>query len=151
MTDDEIEEMRGKLVGYAWKLCGDPWAAEDLVHDAFTRCLARYGRLESPVLYATIRNLWIDETRRRQRRHVSLFEFDELAVIGDPHDGVRDRDVLLVLGTLTARHSTVLLDLYVAGRSMDEVAAREGITRSGVKGLSGRAKRCFLKAWMEAA
>ena len=69
---DEIEPLRRDLFRYSLKLTGNPFDAEDLVHDgmlkAFSSMASHQKPLSSPKPYLLriISNLWIDSIRRSQ-------------------------------------------------------------------------------------
>ena len=89
-------------------------------------------------------NTWYDELRKRQRRprQDSLSEFETIR-----RDETLTVEVVDCLSAIPPRYAALLIDLYVLGRTMDEIGAHDGITRGGVKGLSARAKSSFRQAW----
>lgn len=63
---------RDSLMTHARRLTRDPWEAEDLVQETLTRAYTRLDTLTDPTtarawLHAILRNLFINEYRRRER------------------------------------------------------------------------------------
>lgn len=88
---EELIALLPRLRGFAFGLARSPDAADDLVQAACERALraeAKWipgSRLDS-WLFQIIRNLWIDETRRRRTRGQEV-DATEFPIVGE--DGVR--------------------------------------------------------------
>lgn len=143
--DDGLREAwRGhadELYGYACRALGDPGAAEEALQETFVRAwraAARYDgeRPLRPWLFAILRNVVVDEARRRGTRPVPQDVLEPGPDReGDPLD--RAMDGWLVdeaLRRLGPEHRTVLVETYFRGRSYAEVALQlsipEGTARS---------------------
>jgi RNA polymerase sigma-70 factor (ECF subfamily) len=120
---------------YACSLTGDPQRGEDLVQEAFVRLMsdAREGLRESvrPFLYAIVRNLARDESRRSriERGHAPALalratrtEFADIAALKR-----LEQTVTAALDQLPEeQREAVILKVYV-GMTFDEIAELCGI------------------------
>jgi RNA polymerase sigma-70 factor (ECF subfamily) len=131
---------------FAWGLCGDRSAAEDLVSETFTRLLTRAPRIQTRTalayLLAVARNAYLSG-RRRQRREVPLAE--ELRAPGnDPlsrlDDQARLASVLLAVHDLPESERAALLLRVDHDLSYDEIASALGISVAAAKVRVHRAR-----------
>jgi RNA polymerase sigma-70 factor (ECF subfamily) len=131
---------------FAWGLCGDRSAAEDLVSETFTRMLTRAPRIETRTalayLLAITRNAYLSG-RRRQRREVPLAE--ELRAPGnDPlsrlEDQARLASVLRAVRHLSESERAALLLRVDHDLSYEEIASALGISVAAAKVRVHRAR-----------
>jgi RNA polymerase sigma-70 factor (ECF subfamily) len=111
------QEHRQGLFGLALTIAADAAAAEDAVHEAFTRCFSR-SRLPDgdPVayVYAAVRNAAVDQQRRRNRapRPVDPADLPPMPVLAAEAE-VDDEALAQALATLTeAEREVVLLKIW---------------------------------------
>jgi RNA polymerase sigma-70 factor (sigma-E family) len=107
----------GRAVALARLLTGDPFAAEDLAHDAFIRAAGRFGRLRDPAAFdAYLRRVVVNLCRMRFRR--LRLERRQHAVGGDqiaqPAPEIEERDELweLILRLPYRQRAAVVLRFY---------------------------------------
>lgn len=126
----------------------DRQAAEDAVHDALVRLLARRRRPDDPRAYVmrAVRNAAIDIVRNRRREELVQQEF--LVAADGPSCGISPRTLAEAFGALRrAERETIVLHLY-ADMSFREIA---GLRRRSINTVTawyrrGLAKlRTFLK------
>ena len=139
---------RGDLFGCALKLTGNPFDAEDLVHDAllkgFAAMPAQYGRVYSPraYMFRILTNLWIDQTRRA--RPVATVEeahdMEDTAMAADDTVAVREAAETL-LAVLPPRERAALVLKELCGFSHRDVAELLSSTESAVKTALHRGRR----------
>ena len=155
--DECIRDIRSTLNAIAMRLAAHPADADDLVHDALERGLRRCGELPDHAnlqawLVAILRNLHTDEYRRRKRRPTDEYVDAEWAAeSATPIESWR-----FVAGTELREAIRALepgiRDTYVLhairGMSYDDVAARQGISKSTVGTRLFRA-RAKLKAILQ--
>lgn len=127
---DLIEPLIPALRRYAWALCRDQHAADDLVQDCLERALSRWllrrpgGNLRS-WLFAILHNGFVSSRRQAARRgaHMSL---DERAPeLGEPavqESAMAVRDLLVALDTLPDEQRAVLLLVGIEDLTYDEAA-----------------------------
>jgi RNA polymerase sigma-70 factor (ECF subfamily) len=127
--------------GLALKILSNAELAEDVVQEAFWRVWKRAGTFQSssgqftPWLFGIVRNLCIDELRRRQARPAALLsDPDEQALHAIP-DAQPDMDTLTweaerrrlitsALGELPPDQREVIELAYFGGLSQREIAAK---------------------------
>ena len=125
----------GPLYLYACSLTGDPQRGEDLVQEAFVRLMAdareRLRESVRPFLYAIVRNLARDESRRSriERGHAPAVAL-RAATTDLLDSAARKRLEQAVAGALEKlpeeQREAVVLKVYV-GMTFDEIAALVGI------------------------
>ncbi|BCB74988.1 sigma-70 family RNA polymerase sigma factor [Phytohabitans flavus] len=130
--------------------------AEDLLQETMLRAWRRLDELPDDAsvvrrwLFTVARHLVIDWSRARTARPPEVYAVDLTWVQApdQPVDGLVDRFALRdALHRLTPEHRAVLVELYYAGRSVAEVAARAGIPEGTVRSRAFyalRAARGFL-------
>ncbi|CAN5405804.1 RNA polymerase sigma factor [soil metagenome] len=127
---------------YALALTHHPEDAEDLVQEAWMNLRRRYGRVDSrAVLIVAVRNLFIDECRRRK---IVFFEsFDDLTEPNIPAEGGAEPGVKGDLDTLLAalrpaERETLFLHYY-KGHTAAEIGRLTEQPRNTVLSILRRA------------
>ncbi len=129
---------------YALALSHHPEDAEDLVHQAWVNLRESYGAVESrAVLLVAVRNLFIDQCRRRKVVHFESLE-DLQAGQTPMEDGAEpclkgDLDTLLA-ALRPAERETLFLH-YHQGYAAEEISQLTGQPRSTVLSIVHRAIR----------
>ena len=129
-----LEPLIPALRRHARALVGDADRADDLVQDTLERALARWWMRRSaddprPWLFAILRNLHLDEIRRRRRRGipVEIDESNEPVLPPDQETGLGARDALAALDLLPEEQKALLLLVGVEDLSYEEAAKVMGI------------------------
>jgi len=147
--EQEFEEFAqaraAQLYRSAWLLCGSHHQAEDLVQETLAKVYARwrwpFGRIDNPAAYAqtTLTRTFLSGKRRRSNDERSYADVPDRAV-ADPAVGADVRLALRdVLAELPAPDRAVLVLRYLEDLSVDEVAARMGVSPGAVRNRSMRA------------
>ena len=131
---------------FAWGLCGDRAAAEDLVSETFVRVLTRAPRVETRTaltyLLAVARNAYL-KGLRRSRRQVPIRE-DIPAPAHDPAGLLDDRDrleaVVAALRDLPEGERAALMLRADHGLSYEEIAAALEISAGAARVRVHRAR-----------
>ena len=114
--------------------------AEDIVQETLARAWRHpakiaAGRDEARAwLFTVARNLVCDDARSaRKRRELGVEELPERSV-DDGVDAVLDRMLVSdALGSLSREHRAAIVEAHYLGRSVREIAEREGIAEGTVK------------------
>jgi RNA polymerase sigma-70 factor (ECF subfamily) len=150
-----VDKYLDRLVGFAFRLLGDPAEAEDMAQEAFLRLWrqAPRWRSEAPVIHWLNRvtyNLCMDRLRRR--RPLAL---DDVAEPPDPaSDPASDparaayqaeigRQVEAAVAALPERQKAAILLTHGQGFGNKEVAGIMGISVEAVESLLGRGRRAL--------
>ncbi|MFC0623352.1 SigE family RNA polymerase sigma factor [Kribbella deserti] len=147
--EQEFEEFAqaraAQLYRSAWLLCGSHYQAEDLVQETLAKIYARwhrpFRRIDNPAAYAqtTLTRTFLSGRRRRSKDEHSYAEVPDQAV-PDATAGTDVRLALMeVLMELPAPDRAVLVLRYLEDLSVDEVAARTGLSPGAVRNRSMRA------------
>jgi RNA polymerase sigma-70 factor (ECF subfamily) len=138
------DEHREKLFGYLMRMTGDYELSKDILQEAFTRHLERYGdeRPQVPLLYTIARNALFDVFRKRGRTE-ALDDLPEPA----PEDQERAffiREeygrVMAALGRLGEQEREVLSLVSSGELNYKEIAAITGTNEGSVKVRVHRAR-----------
>jgi RNA polymerase sigma-70 factor (sigma-E family) len=128
------------LLRYATALSGDRAEADDVVQEALTRALVRWGRigrLDEP--YAYVRTMVTNEFLSRKRRHrfwlVPLDRHDR----AEPPPPPPGDDLWSRLATLPRQQRVVLVLRFYEGLTDDEIAEVLGCRSGTVRGYASRA------------
>ena len=127
---------------YALALTHHPEDAEDLAQEGWLNLSRRYGRVESrAILFTTVRNLFIDQCRRRKVVHFESLDQEEppeLPSIAPEEPGVKgDLDRLLAI--LRPNEREMLFLHYHQGHTAEEIARMTSQPRGTVLSLIHRA------------
>jgi RNA polymerase sigma-70 factor (ECF subfamily) len=134
------EEHGPDLFRYVLRQTRDRELAEDIVQETLARAWGHPGRIAAgrdaarAWLFTVARNLIIDDARSaRKRRELGVDEVPEQST-PDETDAVLDRMLMAdALGSLSRDHRAVLVEAHYLGRSVREIAEREGIAEGTVK------------------
>lgn len=142
------------LLAYATRLTGDAAAAEDVVQETLVRAwkhgeaLSDGSRSVRGWLLTVARNIVTDRARARRARPTEVAENPATPPMERDHsDGVVDTMVVLDgLGTLSAEHRRVLIEVYYRGRTTAEAAEVLGVPAGTVKSRTYYALRALRSA-----
>ncbi|WP_096703691.1 sigma-70 family RNA polymerase sigma factor [Magnetospirillum sp. 15-1] len=145
-VESQIEAEIPGLRRYARALSGDVAQADDLVQDCLERALSRLalwrrdGNLRA-WLFTILRNVWIDELRRRKVRPEQYGMDDAMegaAAAPNQHDRLAVRDLVAALALLVPEQRETVLLVGLEGMTYAEVA---GVTGVPVGTVMSRLKR----------
>lgn len=139
MTIDEIyTEFEGRLRSYATTLTKDSFRADDLVQETFIRAMTNLPLLESLArhqrrawLRRTLKNLFIDEQRTRQRREnlVARLSTESDFVSYIPQSLI----VQDILGRLPRSAGELLYKRYILGLNSRQIGEEIGVPAATVR------------------
>ncbi|MEU8821849.1 sigma-70 family RNA polymerase sigma factor [Actinoplanes sp. NPDC048796] len=140
----ELHQNGDALLRYLRRLTppGSPQAAEDLVQETMLRAWRHLDQMPEGTepqrrwLFTVARRLAIDAHRKRRTRpeETGLTEADLApASSASAETAIASLTLRDAVGQLGAAHRSVLLELYVKGRSMNEAATRLGLPVGTVK------------------
>ena len=137
---------------YAFSLSSNRQDAEDLIHDAWLRLVKRYGGSpDKPLLFKTIRNLYID-TRRREKVRLAArdsLQYSMEDIVEDiSRDVVNSADLQQHLHRLKTHERELLFLSVVEGYTADEIALMTESVRGTVLSTLFRVKK-KLRLWIE--
>lgn len=116
--------------------------AEDLVQEAWLNLTRRYGTVASrALLFTTVRNLFIDQCRRRKIVHFESLDQPEppvLPPLAAEEPGLQG-DVAALLGVLRSAEREAIFLHYYEGRTAEEISQLTGQPRGTVLSLLHRA------------
>ncbi|WP_164716113.1 sigma-70 family RNA polymerase sigma factor [Streptomyces sp. WAC 06738] len=161
--DELYRRHRGPVLAYA-RSCTQDWhTAEDLVSEAFTRALhaLQGGRGPEgawrPYLLTTVRRTAADWSRTARRAKLAPdFEawLTQARVTENGEEHVLHREnadlVLRAFRSLPERWQTALWHTAVEGEPPDRIAPLLGLSPSGVRSLTARAREGLRQAYLEA-
>jgi RNA polymerase sigma-70 factor (ECF subfamily) len=139
---------------YATRLIGDYSLAEDVVQEALIRIWRHPEVLSNGQgsvrgwLLTAVRNIVISRIRARDARPREIPESVTRPAAVDDHSSavVAAVTVHAALDTLSPDHRTVIEQIYLRGRDLDEVAALLGVPKGTVKSRSHYALKALRKA-----
>ncbi len=141
-ADDEgmrtaVNAFSGELFGFAVRALGDRGQAEDAVQETFVRAWRATKRFDPALgsqrtwLFAILRNVLIDASRRRIERPVVI---DGEAAIEDQIDGMlRSWLIEEALNRLTPEHRYAVVQVSYQGRAAIDLAVELGVPESTVR------------------
>ncbi|HEY0697850.1 MAG TPA: sigma-70 family RNA polymerase sigma factor, partial [Micromonospora sp.] len=141
------EEHGAALLGYATRLTGDRAAAEDVLQETLIRAWRHAGSLSEATgsvrgwLFTVARNIITDRARARAARPAEVAASPaSIPVQHDHAQRVVDSMVALqALDRLSDEHRSVLVQIYLRGRTVAETADLLGIPAGTVKSRSHNA------------
>ncbi len=149
-ADDEgmrtaVNAYSGEMFGFALRALGDRGQAEDAVQETFVRAWRATRRFDPALgsqrtwLFAILRNVLIDASRRRTERPVSIDGPDVMdaaidAAIEDQIDGLlRSWVIEEALNRLTPEHRYAVVQVSYQGRAAVDLAIELGVPESTVR------------------
>lgn len=145
--DDFYAANFGRLTVQLYAYVGDMTEAQDIVQEAFCRAWPRWDRIEryeDPVAWVR-RVAWnVARSRWRRLRTAVLFaQRQRLETVAEPSP---DRvAVSRALATLPDHHRRAVVLYYLAGLSVDEIAAECGVATGTVKSWLHRGRTAMAK------
>ena len=135
------------LLAYATRITGDRAAAEDVLQETLLRAWRNAEALTEERgsvrawLFTVARNIMTDRHRARSARPAELAESETVVPVAKDHAPAVVDTMLAyeALGTLSADHREVLVELYLRGRTVTETAEALGIPPGTVKSRSHHA------------
>jgi RNA polymerase sigma-70 factor (ECF subfamily) len=146
-----VQQHGRALLAYATRLTGDPHLAEDVVQETLLRAWRHRADLQggrgSPRgwLLTVVRNLVIDRVRARDSRPPEVAANEAFGPsVGDHADATVDQVVVLeALDQLSEDHRSVLVELYLHDRTVNQAADVLGVPPGTVKSRSYYALRAL--------
>ncbi|WP_349497685.1 sigma-70 family RNA polymerase sigma factor [Actinorhabdospora filicis] len=143
------EEHGHALLAYATRITGDRAAAEDVLQETLLRAWRNAESLASGEgsmrswLFTVARNIMTDRFRAGRARPAEAPETETVTPVEADHaqNVVDSMLAYQALQTLSDDHRTVLVELYLRGRSVTETAEALGIPPGTVKSRSHHALR----------
>jgi RNA polymerase sigma-70 factor (ECF subfamily) len=144
--------LAGYLRGYfARRLARQAADVEDLVQEALLAIHLKRGTFDprfafTPWALAIARYKLIDHYRRRGGRlNLPLDDAGEFLAAENPEEGAVRRDIGVLLGRLPARQRALMTDVKLTGHSMEEAAARAGMSVTAAKVAIHRAMKRLMR------
>ena len=149
-ADDEgmrtaVNAYSGEMFGFALRALGDRGRAEDAVQETFVRAWRATRRFDPELgsqrtwLFAILRNVLIDASRRRSERPVSIdgphvIDATIDTAIEDQIDGLlRSWVIEEALNRLTPEHRYAVVQVSYQGRAAVDLAIELGVPESTVR------------------
>lgn len=130
-----------QLYRSALLLCGEHYAAEDLVQEALAKVYAVWGTraIDNPVAYThtTLTRVFLGRRRRMSSREYPVEAIADQPIV-DPDLAVR-LDLQRALADLNAMDRAIVVMRYLEDRPVDEVAACVHKSPGAVRNRAGRA------------
>ena len=133
-----VNAFSGEMFGFAQRALGDRGMAEDAVQETFVRAWRATRKFDPALgsqrtwLFAILRNVIIDASRRRNVRPIVAVQVD--SAIEDQIDGLlRSWVIEESLNRLTFEHRQAIVQVYYLGRSVGSVALEFGVPESTVR------------------
>lgn len=126
---------------YALSLTHHREEAEDLVQETWLNLCRRYGHVENQaILFAAVRNLFIDQCRRRKLVHFDSLDQPDMPELPDlPADEPCVKSELsALLGGLKPTEREAIFLHYYQGHTAEEIARMNGQSRGTVLSLIHR-------------
>lgn len=136
---EELESLLQAGFRYGLALTHDHHDAEDLLQQAVYRLSSKYGQIENrTVLYRTMRNLFIDQQRRKKVVAFEALEDEAVVIEGSVNESGGDMES--ILGTLRDNEREALFLNAVEGYTAQEISDATGSPRGSILSLIHRAK-----------
>jgi RNA polymerase sigma-70 factor (sigma-E family) len=146
VDDQDFEEFATartpELYRAAWLLCGNQWAAEDLVQETLARAYSRWRHVsnaENPAAYVqtVLFRMFVSGKRRLSSTEVPSAQLPDAAA------RTRDHDLRLALegalDELSRTDRAVLVMRYLLDHTVASVATELGLTENAVRSRATRA------------
>ena len=155
MTTEEFEHeaglLRPMLVATAARMLGSDSRAEDAAQETLAKLWMMRGELRSPMAAlarAVVRNLCVDNIRRRRAVTVPLSEEQRGMTVPDASDDVLEH-VMAVVGRLPAAQQIVLRLRHIDGMATADIARLTGASEASVRKTLSRARMAVRKHYIE--
>ncbi len=130
---------------YALALSGNQQDAEDLVQEGWLKLSGRFGyKPDRPLLFRTVRNLFIDQTRRQRRVEDYRSRYADNNPESEPCQGsatAEFRNMEQPLQNLRNIERETLFLSVVEGYTASEIAKLTGMTRGSVLSMLHRTRK----------
>jgi RNA polymerase sigma-70 factor (sigma-E family) len=131
-----------ELYRAAWLLCGNQWAAEDLVQDTFARVYSRWHHVstaDNPAAYVqtVLFRMFVTGKRRLSSTEMPSAELPDSRAGGPDHD--LRLTLAAALDELPRTDRAVLVMRYLLDHSVASVGRELGLTENAVRSRSTRA------------
>lgn len=139
-----IEELLQAGFQYAYALTHHRQDAEDLVQTAWLKLYQRHGEVERKALFfTTIRNLYIDQYRRRQRIRFTTLNSEQAHLPARNGSAAQDTGIIMeqLLAKLRDAEREALFLHVVEGYSASEIAALTDRPRGSILSLIHRGRQ----------
>ena len=126
---------------YALALTHHREEAEDLVQESWLNLCRRYGKVENcAVLFTAVRNLYIDQCRRRKLVHFDSLDGEDVPEVAEiPVDEPCVKgELAALLGRLKPTEREVIFLHYYQGHTAEEICQLHGQSRGTVLSLIHR-------------
>jgi RNA polymerase sigma-70 factor (ECF subfamily) len=126
---------------YACALTHHREEAEDLVQETWLNLCRRYGRVENQaILFTALRNLFIDQCRRRKLIHFDSLDQPDIPDVPDiPADEPCVKgELAAMLGQLKPSEREVIFLHYYQGHTAEEISRLNGQARGTILSLIHR-------------
>lgn len=139
-----------RLYRAAWALCGDPYDAEDLVQETYSRVLARprfiRGSDDLGYLLRALRNVYIGRLRRAGRRVAEVPLDDDRTPLSEtdvrmPEQALDVAELFRAIAALPHDAAEAIVAVDVAGLSYAEAAAALRVKEATLTTRLHRARR----------
>jgi RNA polymerase sigma-70 factor (ECF subfamily) len=131
-------EFREPLRRYALRLTRNPDRAEDLVQETFLRALMHFALLEvleakqrRAWLYRVLKNLFLDQQRRKAHLDAILQRLAQLAAVDDLP--VVDVEVSRLIEAAPGQYRDVLFQRYIRGQTSDQIGDALGVPAATIR------------------
>jgi RNA polymerase sigma-70 factor (ECF subfamily) len=145
---DPLDEVLQRGYRYAFSLANDREEARDLIQEACLRIAQRGGPWNLPYLLTVVRNIFIDE--RRRRRVLSFRPLEEANAVSSP-SVIPDPDLGTALQSLGSLERELLFLSVVEGYTAAEIAHHTGRPRGTILSALHRTKAKLRQWWRERA
>lgn len=157
LTARLLEEQIPQLRRYARALCGDAWAADDLVQDTLERACDRWQLWKAGTdlrawLFTVMHNIWVDGARRALRQQGQRVDIEDVAheLTAPSAEPGQTLDLQRCLLRLPEDQREVLLLVTLQDLSYQDVAEITGVPIGTVMSRLSRA-RARLRELMDGA
>ncbi|MGB6041740.1 MAG: sigma-70 family RNA polymerase sigma factor [Pirellulales bacterium] len=147
-----VSTYHGDLYGYAYRLCGSAFDAEDLVQQAFLIAHQKCHQIRNHAaargwLYTVLRNCYLKDRRRRRPDVLPDVDLPAAQLDSEHFDDqwIDHEELQSALDELPDRFKVVLVMFYYEECSYRDIASRLGIAPGTVMSRLSRAKSYLRK------